>query len=259
MTQSEVINNLRELGQLETDRFKKRAYNNAASAIAGLAEEDFNNDIDFTYITGIGRAINKKIIEMRDNNIVPAKLIELRNSSNINEDPSMYKVREGFTTKRIPIEQADEYVNTIRNIAERIHIDDIHFLGSYRRRKRYIADLDVLVTSYDDYKNLVEELSGFYEVILHGSKKTSYRINNEENTQIDVTWCPTDELPFALLHFTGSADHNVKMRKVAIAKGLKLSQHGLQDRNTKEFITGIENEQGIFEYLDVQFIEPENR
>jgi DNA polymerase (family 10) len=62
----------------------------------------------------------------------------------------------------------------------------------------------------------------------------------------------------ALQYFTGSKEHNIQLRKIAMEKDWKLSEYGIREKNTNKKIAG-ENEKEIYKVLGLEFIEPELR
>lgn len=267
MTLKEITSALNEIGERESDNFKKRAYHNAVGVLMNMTDDEFNTRESFIDIKGIGKAINDKLMHYKETGELPKRLYELRDEQedkSVTEqyDPILYKVRKSFVTKRIPLEEADRlvgliklYINTETDVPE----SDVWFLGSYRRKKSLIADLDILVADPNNYNKIVEILDRKFTVLVKGSRKTSYVINNSENTQIDVTCVKKEYLPFSILHFTGSAEHNIKLRHIAKEMGYTLNQYGLYKIDTKERVENIETEKQIFEFLNVDFVEPENR
>jgi len=268
MTKENITSALREIGELENDKFKKRAYTTAVIILENMSDDEFNTRESFVDIKGIGNAINKKLVDYKTTGELPRRLYELREEHKTEPtpeyDPALYKVRKGFVTKRIPWNEAQEYARSIAAIAYRCGVntlkeDNIFFLGSFRRQKKLIADLDVLVLGKDNYIKLVNELEQIYEVLVKGSRKTSFVIPNDEKTQIDVTWTTEEYLPFSMLHSTGSAENNIRLRHIAKEMGYTLNQYGLYNINTKERVNDIKTEEQIFEFLNIDYVAPDKR
>ncbi|MFW6022212.1 MAG: DNA polymerase/3'-5' exonuclease PolX [Halanaerobiaceae bacterium] len=128
--------------------------------------------------------------------------------------------------------------------------------GSVRRRKELIGDIDIIAVS--EYG---EEVSGYFvslpfvkEVIVQGSKKTS--ILTEGNFQVDLRIVSEEEFPAALQYFTGSREHNVRMREIAKKQGYKLNEYGLFEGENR---IEISDETDIYEKLGLNYIIPELR
>jgi len=138
--------------------------------------------------------------------------------------------------------------------------------GSYRRGKEYSGDIDILISStYFDLKDIVKILSenGIISDILSMQKEKFMGIGkcprkNEEYFRIDIEFLPKEEYGFGLLYFTGSGDFNKEMRYYAKKLGYTLNQHGLKNNKTG-IIFKSENEEDIFEKLNLEFIKPNER
>lgn len=130
--------------------------------------------------------------------------------------------------------------------------------GSVRRRKELVKDIDILVAT-DRPKKVMERfatLPGIERVILHGDTKSE--IIMKSSIQCDLRAVSKDQYPFALYYFTGSKDHNVKMRAIAKARGMKLSEYGLFKGKSEKSVR-CKDEAAIFKALGMKFIEPELR
>ena len=80
----------------------------------------------------------------------------------------------------------------------------------------------------------------------------------EKNLQVDLRVIPPEDYGAALQYFTGSKDHNVKLRTISVKIGYKLNEYGLFHRETDERVAG-ETEEGIYETLGMAWMEPELR
>ncbi|MFC1801483.1 DNA polymerase/3'-5' exonuclease PolX [Nanoarchaeota archaeon] len=135
-------------------------------------------------------------------------------------------------------------------------IKKVEIAGSYRRKKETLGDLDILVIS-DKPKEAVEFFTKLKEVkktLARGPTKATIRLKN--NLQVDLRVLQEKEFGSALQYFTGSKQHNIEVRKIAIKKGYKLSEYGLFKKNKQ--IAG-KTEQEIYKKLGMQYPEPELR
>ncbi|MFJ9607528.1 DNA polymerase/3'-5' exonuclease PolX [Kitasatospora sp. NPDC101176] len=101
------------------------------------------------------------------------------------------------------------------------------YAGSLRRMRETVGDIDVLATAGDSAP-LMAALTGLpyvAEVIGSGPTKTSVRTTG--GVQVDLRVVPEEDWGAALLYFTGSKAHNVRLRTMAVRAGLKLSEYGL--------------------------------
>ncbi|MBP0450913.1 DNA polymerase/3'-5' exonuclease PolX [Kitasatospora sp. RG8] len=101
------------------------------------------------------------------------------------------------------------------------------YAGSLRRMRETVGDIDVLATAEDSAPLMaaLTELPYVAEVIVRGPTKTSVR--TAKGLQVDLRVVPEEDWGAALLYFTGSKAHNIKLRTMAVRAGLKLSEYGL--------------------------------
>lgn len=135
-------------------------------------------------------------------------------------------------------------------------VQQIEVAGSVRRRKETIGDVDFLVVSQKP-KKVMEyfcSLPGVVKVWGKGPTKSSVRL--EEGLDIDLRVVPKKSFGAALQYFTGSKEHNIATRKMAIDKGLKLSEYGLFQG--PKMIAG-KSEREIYKALGMAWMPPEMR
>jgi DNA polymerase (family 10) len=101
------------------------------------------------------------------------------------------------------------------------------YAGSLRRMRETVGDIDVLATAADSAPLMaaLTELPYVAEVIGSGPTKTSVRTT--QGVQVDLRVVPEEDWGAALVYFTGSKAHNIKLRTMAVRAGLKLSEYGL--------------------------------
>jgi len=137
-------------------------------------------------------------------------------------------------------------------------IDKMSIAGSLRRMKETIGDLDILASSEypDEVMDYFVKYHDVQNVLMKGSTKTSVLLY--DTLQVDLRVVKKESFGAALQYFTGSKEHNVAMRGLAIKKGYKLNEYGLFDKKTEKYITG-KNEEDIYKKLGLSYIEPELR
>ncbi|MGC8981533.1 MAG: DNA polymerase/3'-5' exonuclease PolX [Minisyncoccia bacterium] len=137
------------------------------------------------------------------------------------------------------------------------YVEKLEVAGSYRRRKETIGDVDILATSKNPEK-VMDYFVNFPEVdhiYAKGPTKTMVRL--KIGLDVDIRVVSEESFGAALAYFTGSKDHNIKLRELAMKKGWKLNEYGLFDENEK-MIAGTTEEE-IYKKLNMQFIPPEMR
>jgi DNA polymerase (family 10) len=126
--------------------------------------------------------------------------------------------------------------------------------GSYRRGKSTVGDIDVVTTEPAHAVNpRLREIAE--EMIDEGERKTSLRILSR---RVDIRFSRQSQFGSMLLYLTGSKAFNIKLREIAIGKGYKLNEYGIEDRTTqslKEYAT----EEEIFSSLSMDYVVPELR
>lgn len=149
-------------------------------------------------------------------------------------------------------------IDIVENLKKSSPIDRIDLAGSLRRWKDTIKDIDILVTS----KNPKEVMRAFIhlphvrEVLMHGPTKSS--IITYENIQVDLRVVEKESYGAALAYFTGSKAHNIRIREMAMKKGLKINEYGIFRESDNRKIGG-EEESDVYRILGLPFIPPELR
>lgn len=159
---------------------------------------------------------------------------------------------------------ADDLLATLR---EHAAVEQAETAGSIRRWRETVGDVDVLVASADGPAVLeaFTEWDAVDAVIESGTSKGSVRA---DGMRVDLRVVEPDEFGSALQYFTGSKEHNVHLRNIAIDRGFKMNEYGIFDvsdvedpdagQRVGERIAG-ETETGMYEALDLPVIPPELR
>ncbi len=150
---------------------------------------------------------------------------------------------------------ANEIISHLKNQCK--SIKKIEVSGSIRRRKETVGDIDILVISGEpkEVMDAFVKTPNVYKVEARGDTKSTVVL--EEGLDCDIRVLPEKSFGAALNYFTGSKEHNVRLRQIAMTKSLKLSEYGLFDRLGKQ-VAG-ETEEGLYKSLGMQYIEPEMR
>jgi DNA polymerase (family 10) len=184
-------------------------------------------------------------------------------------------VAGGGVQRRTGIPQATEYgealVSQVRKIKGVIRAE---VAGSLRRRRETVADLDIVAAVKDpsvgnDVSAAFCKLAGIVQTIVVGPSKCSVKIAN--GMQADLRIVPEANFGAAMMYFTGSKDHNVKIRSLALKKKMTLNEWGLykldEYENAKKEIAkppecdpvASKTEADIYETLGLAYVEPELR
>lgn len=161
--------------------------------------------------------------------------------------------------KRFPLEYALNVAEKIKNKLNKLkEVNKIEIAGSLRREKETIGDIDILITSKNPKKvmDLFTTMDNVQQVLAKGPTKSMVRL--KEGLEADLRVIDEKSYGAALLYFTGSKQHNITLRKIAIKKGMKLSEYGLFDKKTNKMLAG-KTEQECYKKLGLIYIEPKMR
>jgi len=129
--------------------------------------------------------------------------------------------------------------------------------GSFRRGKETIGDIDILAQASDS-RAVMEyfvSMPSVKKIIVRGEMKSMVRL--DIGIDADLRVVPEKSYGAALQYFTGSKDHNIELRKIAIKKKWKLNEYGLFDKNNKQIAGRTEEE--IYKKLGLDWMPPEMR
>jgi DNA polymerase (family 10) len=178
-----------------------------------------------------------------------------KSEANILRGIELYRRRKERVLLGTALPLAEEIVESLRQLKE---TDKISFAGSLRRKKETIGDIDILVTSRKPEKIMktFTSLLQVREILAEGPTKSS--VITRDDIHVDVRVLEPISFGAALQYFTGSKAHNIRLRELALKRGLKINEYGVFDSKTGQRITGKE-EEGIYRILDLPFIPPELR
>jgi DNA polymerase (family 10) len=180
---------------------------------------------------------------------------------------SVENILKGIQTKKslgsrmamnVALELAESLVETLKRtkLCEKLEI-----AGSLRRRKETIGDIDILATS----KKPEAVMEAFCtapqvkDVIARGETKSSILLTN--GIQADLRVVEADVFGAALHYFTGSKEHNIRVRSLALKKGVTISEYGVYEGtpDNKGKRIAARTEADVFKTVGLKFIEPELR
>jgi len=149
----------------------------------------------------------------------------------------------------------------IKKIESRLTAEDsvirCAVVGSFRRMKETIGDIDILVSTKEPEKvvNFFVNMPEVEEIKGKGKAKAFVELSN--GIGVDLLVVPEESFGSASQYFTGNKDHNISLRNLAISIGLHLNEWGLFTKKKKQ-IAG-DDEQEIYEKLHLEYIPPELR
>lgn len=143
-------------------------------------------------------------------------------------------------------------------------VEKIEYAGSLRRGKDTIGDIDLLVAAKPQAASMIMEtfvnLPMVEEILGHGETKSSVRCDDaHRNIQVDLRVVDPKHYGAALMYFTGSKEHNVKVRERAQSMGFTLNEYALADKDDKTKQIETKTEEAIYKRLGLAWVPPELR
>jgi DNA polymerase (family 10) len=130
-------------------------------------------------------------------------------------------------------------------------------VGSFRRMKETIGDIDILIST-DEPEQVIEFFVSMPEIQeIKGKGRTKVFVELRNGIDVDLLVVPEESFGSAAQYFTGNKDHNISLRNLAISMDFHLNEWGLFNKKGRR-IAGFD-EQGIYERLQLQYIPPEIR
>ncbi len=165
--------------------------------------------------------------------------------------------RAGERVKRFTLAEIKDDVELLLKTIKKVPgVTRVAVAGSYRRQKETVGDIDVLAVTNNAKKigEAISKLPIVRNVAAHGDTKISFDLKN--GIRVDVRMVKANQWGAALLYFTGSKEHNIEMRKIAIKKGWKLNEYALTEG---EKIIASKEEKDIYKALGLRYYEPTER
>ncbi|MBD3263460.1 DNA polymerase/3'-5' exonuclease PolX [Candidatus Woesearchaeota archaeon] len=224
---------------------------------------------DLVDLEGLGPKSVKKLIKeldissakdlrkaAKEHKIKDIKGFGKKTEKNIIEALKLGEERKERMQLNIALDIAEELVEYLKKNAP---LQEIDYVGSLRRMKETIGDIDILVIS-DKPKKVMEtftKMDKVKRVISKGTTRSSV-ILKEENVHVDLRVVKKSSYAAAMQYFTGSKEHSIELRKRAIKKGYKLSEYGLFKKKSDRKIS-CKSEKTLYKKLDLDYIPPEMR
>ena len=149
----------------------------------------------------------------------------------------------------------EEYVALLKNSS---FAREVVPAGSFRRMRETVGDIDILATSKKPQKLIDFFIANVKYKKLWGKGSTKVSLRTEYGFDIDLRVLPEETFGAGLQYFTGSKEHNVKLRTLAITKGYKVSEYGVFSAKRGRRVA-CRTEEDVYRVLGLPYIEPELR
>lgn len=163
----------------------------------------------------------------------------------------------GSRKERLPIWQLEPAVLEINELLASLpEVEKFSVAGSFRRVAETSKDIDFIVatSAYEIVREAILTRLVVLETIAAGDTKVSVILDRDEPVSVDFRLVKSEEYATALHHFTGSKDHNVRMRQLAKSMDKKISEYGVEQEDGS--IVTFETEEQFFAHFDLPFIPP---
>jgi len=160
---------------------------------------------------------------------------------------------------RLLYNKVEEYIRPLIEYMEDCEIiHQLSLAGSFRRRKETIGDIDLLATGgeHKAIRNYYLAYEDIVDVISKGETKSTVKLRG--GLQVDLRIVDQENYGAALVYFTGSKDHNIRLRHLAREQGKKINEYGVYIEETGESMGGATEEE-VYNAIDLPYIIPELR
>jgi DNA polymerase (family 10) len=172
---------------------------------------------------------------------------------------SIVRLKEDKDHGRHPYVLAKDIAAEIRDFLDlKPDIEKVAIAGSLRRKQDTVGDIDLIAISEEPEK-AISYFTGIEkaeEILESGTTKAS--IIYPGNFRVDLRVVSRESYGSMLQHFTGSKEHNIHLRKLALSKGYSLNEYGLTDENSGE-LTKFSSEEKLYDELGLGYLQPELR
>jgi DNA polymerase (family X) len=196
--------------------------------------------------------LEELVAAARDGRLRGLKGFSAKTEENVLQAVQRAQRDTGRVTIDLAMGVAEALLERLRTIPDVRRAD---LAGSLRRMAETIGDVDLLIASGSPAP-IMDAFTGYEDVeqiLARGETKSS--VVTRSGLQVDLRVIPNEAWGAAMIYFTGSKAHNVRIREMAVRKGLKLNEYGLFDVETDDLIAA-ETERDVYERLGLPFIEP---
>lgn len=270
LNEIEDVTSLKGIGKGVGDVINEYIDNGTQSYLDELKQEIPEGLIPLLKIPGLG---SKKIAKLYKELDIKNKedLIKACENNQVSELPGFAKKTEQKLLEEAKVlgQRPEKYsINTMIKAHEVINqfldnIEDINqyqVAGSFRRMKEMSKDLDYIISTEEPTKvqQALLEFPNIKEQIAVGQTKVSLDLQIEDDViGVDFRLIQPEAFYHTLQHFTGSKDHNIKIRQLAKQKNEKVSEYGIEEANGN--IITYQSEKEIYDHFNVSYIPPTMR
>ena len=196
--------------------------------------------------------LDQLVAAARDGRLRGLKGFSARTEENVREAVQRAQRDTGRVTIDVAMGVAGSFLDRLRTIPG---VQRADHAGSLRRMAETIGDVDLLVAS-EGSGPIMDAFTTHQDVDqIRARGDTKSSVVTRSGLQVDLRVIRKEAWGAAMIYFTGSKPHNVRIREMAVRKGLKLNEYGLFDVETDALIAA-ETETEVYERLGLPYIEP---
>jgi len=260
-----ALNNIPGVGESIAEKIEELLKTGKLKYLKEIEKNIPVSEVEFLQIPGIGPKMAIKIakefkaksiddLEKKLKSGKGDKFFKAKTQSNILRGINIFKrgtTKRMIITKALPI--AESVVENLKKMPE---VGRVDYVGSLRRLKDTIGDIDIVATSSSPEKVIEKftKLTAVSQVITRGKSKSM--IIHKDGVQVDLEIVPENEYGSLLQHFTGSKEHNVALRTYAQSQNMSVSEHGIKIGSKQH---KFRNEKDFYQFLKMDYIVPELR
>jgi len=224
----------------------------------------------FKNIWGVGDILAKKIVSKKIYNIKLLKDAIKKGDIVLTKQQMIGLKYYHDLNEKIPRHEVTVYTDLLKALLKKYNVN-IYNAGSYLAKKEFCGDIDLIISYNSDY-NLINLKKEIYEImekesiikttLSSGSEKSIIIVKLDDYKyyrKMDIAFVQEKYLYFYLLYFGSGRDFSKKIRAIASKRGYKLNEKGLFDKNNKRINFNPKSEEEIFKYLDIDYVEHEDR
>ncbi|WP_414042792.1 DNA polymerase/3'-5' exonuclease PolX [Macrococcus sp. EM39E] len=213
-------------------------------------------------IVKINNALGIEDIEALKQACIDNKVSELPGFGKKSEENILKGIEEMLTmTEKLSIYQMHQFTTMIDDyLLQSQDIQQFNATGSFRRKNEFSGDIDYIIetTARQAVAEFISNAPFIKEVELHGNEKITVQVERDDLiTTADFRFTDNAGYAHMLQHFTGSKDHNIRIRQLAKDNNEKINEYGITKADGT--LIQYQSEKEIYEHFNVNFIPPEMR
>jgi DNA polymerase (family 10) len=265
-----ALDELKGIGESIAQKIVEYEHSGQIAAFENLKKQVPEDLLELMEVEGIGPATIRKLHDELHVNtraelaeaIAQGKLNSIKGFSEKKTGKLEAMLKPDKEKKRIPLSAALTISGKILKEIKKIpFVEKAEIAGSIRRKKESIGDIDIIIVAAKrNHRRIVERFTRLpmvEKVMAAGNTKASVLVRNS-HVQVDIRVVEEKEFGSALFYFTGSKEHNIRLRLIAKQKGWKMNEYGVFEIKGGKRLAG-ETERGIYSLFGYRYIPPEKR